>query len=209
MSRKSIIAALAAAVAGLAGCGQTYVAGGGSDTSSQPVASDQWGQTTPNPMDSAEQWRSAQPAGARLDATALSPQQFVTEAGSANMLIIQAAQVALSRSTDQRTRDLAQQLIADHRKINDDLAMIARPQHLNVPISLMDAQQQSLAQLIGLSGNEFAGSYRELQLKTQQNLVSLFERASRQVDDQSLKDLADRTLPMLQRHVKSLEQTYD
>jgi putative membrane protein len=129
------------------------------------------------------------------------PASFVKKAALDGMTEVELAQVALSKSKDEKVRSFAQRMVADHGKANKELATLAKSKQMDVPTSL-DAEHQAMVQsLSGKSGAAFDASYSEHMRADHAKAIALFEGAS-QGTDMELAAFAKKTLPTLQDHKK-------
>lgn len=65
-----------------------------------------------------------------------SEKQFVEKAAAGNTAEIKLAELALRKSQDQKIKDFANRMIADHGKANNDLKPIADAAHVGMPDQL-------------------------------------------------------------------------
>jgi putative membrane protein len=133
--------------------------------------------------------------------TNIDPQQFVQEAASGGLFEVQSSQLALKKSSDQKVKDFAQQMITDHQKANDELKNLAKGENITVPDKLMPKHQQLLDRLNSAS-DDFDKQYGQIQKQAHEETVSLFENASKNLSDPQLKQFASQTLPTLQQHLQ-------
>lgn len=132
-------------------------------------------------------------------------QQFVTQAAEANLAEIKTSQLALSKSQDAQVRNVAQEMIDDHTKANQQLATLAGQKSLKVPDDTDMTHKATLKLLQAKSGESFDKSYIDQMQKDHQKAVALFRDASRSPKvDADLKAFATSTLPTLQHHEQTV-----
>ena len=128
---------------------------------------------------------------------------FLLQAGSSNELEIQSAQIAL-QTINPSVRSFAQMLIADHKQLDDALA-IAAPPGLAPPPALLPLPQdkQALDELRGAPPGAFddAHYFAGLQIKEHQQMIGLFMRYANSGGDRRLRAFARHALPLLKRHL--------
>jgi len=140
------------------------------------------------------------------DAMTLSSQTFVTEATSGNMLEIQAGAMAVQKAQNAQVKAYGQHMVTDHTQASAEMATVANSKGLTVPTQLTAKHQTQLSTLSPLTGTAFDKAFMNLMVQSHQEQVSLFERASDNVDDGDLKALAINKLPVLQAHLQEAIQ---
>jgi putative membrane protein len=129
----------------------------------------------------------------------LEPATFVKKAAQGGMTEVALSRAAATQAQDPKVRKFANQMVADHKRANDELAGIAKRKGLNVPASL-DAEHQSVVQRINSkSGSEFDSAYSKQMMSDHEKTVALFEGATKSADP-DLAAFAKQTLPTLQEH---------
>jgi putative membrane protein len=88
-----------------------------------------------------------------------SEKQFVEKAAAGITSEIKLAELALRKSQDQKIKDFANRMIADHGKANNDLKPIADAANVKMPDQLKGEAMATYTELAKLSGPEFDRSY--------------------------------------------------
>jgi putative membrane protein len=140
----------------------------------------------------------ANPSAADLSAA---DKRFVEKAASGGLAEVQAAQLAMQKSQDQKVKDFAQKMITDHTAINQKLATLAQQQGLTVPTALDEKDQDQLDKLQKLDGAKFDHAYMKDQLKDHQDMLKLLDKEAKNSKDMDLKSLAEQTIPTIQDHL--------
>ncbi|TKK69799.1 DUF4142 domain-containing protein [Ilyomonas limi] len=128
---------------------------------------------------------------------------FVLSAGMSNAAEIDAANLALTKSTDSAILHFAQMMITDHSAAQTSLAAIAGKYNLTVPDSADAMHQQLAASLALMSGRAFDSMYIHQQVTDHQAAVQLYQNEENGGNNTDLKNFADSTLPKLQMHLDS------
>jgi putative membrane protein len=127
------------------------------------------------------------------------PASFVKKAAMDGMTEVELGNVALSKSKDEKVRQFAQRMVADHGKANQELASIASSKGIDVPKAL-DPEHRSLVQsLSAKNGAAFDAAYSEHMNADHAKAIALFEGASKGTD-KDLAAFAQKTLPTLSEH---------
>ena len=126
-------------------------------------------------------------SNAKADAT----QDFITKATVAGEFEIESSKIALDKSQDKNIKRFAQQMIDDHTKASDALALTLQNQKMQPPKQELDsAHQQLIDKLQALSGDDFNHQYVAMQLDAHKQAVDLFTDYSRRGGNAGLKDFA-------------------
>jgi putative membrane protein len=142
--------------------------------------------------------------GGSSGAVSQDARDFVTEAASGGMFEIQSSQLALQQNLDPEMERVARMMIDDHNRINQELQSLAQRKGITVPQSMKSPQQNMLQQLRNAAGTQFNTKYRDLQIRSHEETIALFERAARDLQDPDLKSFAQRSLPTLREHLDHL-----
>ena len=137
---------------------------------------------------------------------ALTAEQFVERAASSGMLEVQSAQLALDRQLAEPVRSLAQQMLADHRTANEQLARVAANANLQLPATLAAEHDQQLERLRELQGDAFTTRYLELLHEGHVASIDLFERAAAELREHRVGGFAADTLPTLRHHLEMVRE---
>lgn len=131
--------------------------------------------------------------------------KFVDEAGCGGMAEVKLSKLALEKSTDPAVKELAQSMVTDHSKANDELKALATTKSVPVPVELPKAAQKKYDDLSKLQAAQFDKEYMATLLDDHKKTVKLFEKEAKSGDDSELKAWADKTLPTLKHHLAMVE----
>ncbi|HEY8357148.1 MAG TPA: DUF4142 domain-containing protein [Ramlibacter sp.] len=153
--------------------------------------------------------RSAMGAGpsattqARLPAADLT---FATTAAGNGMYEVEVSRLAAGKATNARVKEFATMLVSHHTMSNNELMAIMRSKGITPPAALPPDKQAKIAQLSRLSGAEFDREYMHITgVQDHQADITLFDGASRSVNDPELKAFAAKTLPILRQHLQAAQ----
>jgi putative membrane protein len=129
-------------------------------------------------------------------------QSFVEKAATGGLAEIQTGQLAQQRAASQQVKQFGARMVTDHTQANTELQQIAEQKNITLPTQ-PDSHQTAMQQkLKGLSGAAFDKAYAEEELRDHQQDVALFQRQATSGQDPDLKAFAQKTLPILQRHLQ-------
>jgi len=133
--------------------------------------------------------------------------KFLTEAARGGMMEVRLGEIAKQKGTSQSVRDLAQRMITDHSKANDELRQLAASKGAVIPSEMSHHENATIERFDKLSGREFDKDYAEHMVKDHKKDLKEFEDASRDVTDPDLKAFAQKTLSTLREHLRMATET--
>jgi putative membrane protein len=141
----------------------------------------------------------------QVDLGNLSDQQFVNIAASAGLLEVQSSQLALQKSQTPNIKTIAQRIIDDHTKANQQLTDLANKKNLTVPDRLNAADKAKYDDLSGRANADFDQQYISQQTAAHKTAIAIFKAESENGADADLKQFASQTLPTLQAHLNMIQ----
>ena len=133
-------------------------------------------------------------------------QAFLTRAAADGSAEVALGQLALQKSASPQTRQLAQHIVADHTKANEQLVTLARQKQITVAPEPDATAKQKLDKLQKLDGDAFDRAYTQTMVKDHQQAIALFTKASTGANDNDVKQFAVQTLPVLKDHLQMARQ---
>jgi putative membrane protein len=144
---------------------------------------------------------------ANTNTLAVKDRQFIEKAASGGLAEIKMARLALDKAQSNDVRTFAQRMIDDHSKANDRLKEIAAKNGMMLPTSLDSEDQKIYEKLALTNGREFDKQYMKIMKKDHDKDVKDFETASLSLENASLREFAETTLPTLKEHQQMVETT--
>lgn len=141
-------------------------------------------------------------AASAANSRRLTPEQrdewrFLKEAAAASRFESDASRVALAKSSNAGVRSFATNLINHHAAAGITLQQMLQMRSMAAPM-LSNEQRKALNRLGKLNGSKFDREYLdEVALRSAQESIAAFERASASVRDPMLKAWIDRMLPTM------------
>jgi putative membrane protein len=139
------------------------------------------------------------------DTTIEDDTKFAVKAADAGMMEVQISQLAQSKSTSPTVKELAQMMIDDHSKANEELKTAAAQKNITLPLSLGDKNQEKYNDLANKSGVDFDEAYIDCLRKDHKEAIDAFEKEADKGNDPDLKAWAAAKLPTLQHHLQMVE----
>ena len=128
---------------------------------------------------------------------------FMVKAADAGMAEVELGNLAQQNGSSQRVKDFASMMIRDHSAANEELKGIASTKNVTLPATLGDKHQKHFEAMRKMTGADFDKHYMEMMAKDHQEVISMFEDASKNSTDAEAKAFAEKTLPILKTHLDS------
>lgn len=124
---------------------------------------------------------------------------FIIPVAIGGMMEVETANLILQKSANKAVKEFASNMVADHTKANQELAVLAKDKKIAIPTDLSTEQLKHLAKMKELTGRSLDVSYVTMMVEDHANMVALFKNASR-YQDPALKSFVANRLPILQVH---------
>jgi putative membrane protein len=131
---------------------------------------------------------------------------FAMEAAQANHDEVTLGKMAADKATNSDVKKFAQRMMNDHSKAQDQLKDLPALKAANLPMTMAAEAKALESRLSRLSGSAFDKAYIDAMVEDHQKDIQKFERATRNVSNQDLKQWASNTLPVLQEHLQQARQ---
>src|ERR1051326_6361170 len=133
---------------------------------------------------------------------------FVVMACDANMLEIQLGELAKKTAMTEDVKKLAEHMIADHTKANNELKELASKKNISVPSILSDKSQKKYDDLVKKTGIDFDKAYSDQMVSDHKDVIDAFQKEADKGNDADVKSWASGKLSALQEHLQMSEKTY-
>jgi putative membrane protein len=131
--------------------------------------------------------------------------KFVVTAAADGMAEVEAGKMAVAKAASTRVKSFATMMVNDHSKAGNELAKIAQDKGITLPTAPDTTQQKKATDLNKKTGKDFDKAYVDAMINGHKKAVKLFEDASKNLKDTTLRAFAIRTLPMLKKHSDSIK----
>lgn len=125
---------------------------------------------------------------------------FAMKAAAGGMMEVEAGNVALQNSTNDRIKAFAQMMVNDHSKANSELMSLASSHGMQLPSALPADKQKHVDAMKAMKGKAFDKHYMDMMVNDHKKTVTDFEKQSNSGASDDLKAWAAKTLPTLQMH---------
>lgn len=127
--------------------------------------------------------------------------KFMMMAATSDMNEITLSNQALSKTSNEAVKMLAQMMITDHTKSSEELKPIAMSKNVMLPTDA-DAKHKAAAEkMSAMSGSKFDMEYVKMMVKDHEKTVALFNKEIAGGKDADAKAFAQKTLPVVQGHL--------
>ncbi|PTT02589.1 hypothetical protein DBR11_04310, partial [Pedobacter sp. HMWF019] len=123
----------------------------------------------------------------------------IEQAAVGGMMEIEAGNDALQRSKNPKIKQLAQVIVNDHTKANQELDSIARNKGLKLPSAYPIEEQKQISALKELNATSFDHNYLGMMVKDHILTLEKFRLAAK-YEDPDIKAFALKTIPVLESH---------
>lgn len=132
----------------------------------------------------------------------MAEKSFIKEAASGGMMEVQLGKLAQEKGASQEVKDFGQMMATDHGKANDELQSLMTKKQMKMPAKLEGKHKKMVDHLSGLSGQEFDKKYAKEMVKDHEKDVAHFKKMSEKAKDPEVKAFAEKTLPVLEKHLQ-------
>jgi putative membrane protein len=148
----------------------------------------------------------AAPAAAQQPVSLTTDSSFIQMAGSVGLLQVKLGKLAEKKGSSAAVMEFGKQMVTDYSKANEELAGAAKQAAFPAPV-LLRQHQRIVDRFSRMGRSSFDKDYMAEMVKQHSEEVQLFQQESEGGRVQSLKQLASRMLPELQRRMTLATQT--
>jgi len=131
-------------------------------------------------------------------------EDFIKNVGQASQIEIESSQLAAVKASNAEVRALAQKLVDEHSKSNDELMALVRTKNAMWKADDPGWKERKTRHesLQTKTGADFDKEYLQDMINDHEATIARFARHKQLGKDASIKAFADRMLPALQEHLK-------
>jgi len=127
---------------------------------------------------------------------------FVDKVVSSNMAEIDLGRIAYSRAQTDDVRRFAARMVQDHSKAYQDLIIIVSEQRIAIPEKCLPEHATHIRHFATAAMTNFDQEYMKHMVESHEKSVDLFTRGTKELKNERLKGYAEKTLPVVQEHLK-------
>jgi putative membrane protein len=126
---------------------------------------------------------------------------FMKEAANDSLAEIELGKLVQQKSQNAEVKAFGQRMVDDHSKANEELKPLADKMGVTLPTA-PEGKHAKMVKELAKKDKRFDHEYAEAMVKDHQKAVKLFEKTSKKGDSEEVRQLAAKTLPTLQEHLK-------
>ncbi|WP_434741067.1 DUF4142 domain-containing protein [Micromonospora sp. SH-82] len=130
--------------------------------------------------------------------------QYLQAVHQVNLFEIASGEQAQEKGQNQQVKDLGKQFVTDHTALDESVRNVAKQLNVELPNEPTADQQAVLDELNGLSGAEFDKAWVTAELAGHVQAIQATQTEISQGSEQSVVQLAQDALPVLQTHYDAL-----
>ncbi|WP_233582851.1 DUF4142 domain-containing protein [Candidimonas sp. SYP-B2681] len=138
---------------------------------------------------------------------------FLEDAAQSGHAEIEGSKLALRKTANPDIKAFAEQMIADHTKVGDELTALAKQKGYTPPTEPSLVQATKIKAISVMDGDSFDKSYaNQIGVSVHEDAVELFQETANEAKDPDIKAFAAKHLPALQQHLelaRALKQKVD
>ena len=130
----------------------------------------------------------------------------ITDMGMSNMAEVEMGKLAQSKSQNAGVKEFAQKMVDDHGKALGEVQTLAQSKGVTLPTELDAKHKAMAAKLEKLSGDAFDKAYvKQGGVGAHKETLAKLQKASKAAKDSDVKAQVDKTIPVVQTHLKHAE----
>ena len=141
----------------------------------------------------------------KADGAMLADADFVMKAASGGMMQVEAAKQA-QHSNDATVKGVADMILKDYTKANDELKALAAKKDVKLPPGPIDEAKTTLDKLMAVSGKEFDRMYLDEMNMAHDKDIAMFDAKSKDAKDADIGAFAAKILPALRMHAEMIKK---
>jgi putative membrane protein len=131
--------------------------------------------------------------------------KFAKEAAEGGMMEVQLGNIAEKNAVSQSVKDFGKMMVDDHSQINDQMKDLAAKKNVTLPTTVSNDQQKNIDKLSKKTGNDFDKDYVSMMIEDHKKDIAEFKKSGDKITDPDFKDFVIKTLPILQKHLDSIQ----
>ena len=129
---------------------------------------------------------------------------FILAAAQGGMTEVKLGELAAQKAMRDDVKAFGQMMVKDHSAINDDLKALAAQKGVTLPDSLDAKHQAMVDKMAALTGSEFDNAYIAGMIKDHKADAKEFKAESAETKDADVKSFVDKSIPVVDGHLKRI-----
>jgi len=132
---------------------------------------------------------------------------FVLHAGIGNQCEIELARQVQQKAQNAQVKQLAQRIVEDHQKANDQLQKVAQQLDVRIPQSIPSEKREMIQILTSLPTEQMEKHFITAMQADHAAELIMFRAVAQMAENQAVKDYAQQQLSALSQHYDQAQQT--
>lgn len=128
--------------------------------------------------------------------------EFAVAAADGGLFEVESSQLALQKAKSPEVKKLAQMMVTDHTKANEELKGLAQVKGISLPAAVGEDHRDKIQKLQEKTGADFDKEYIDLMVKAHEKDVKAFEKQAEDGNDAELKSWAAGKVTTLRHHLE-------
>ncbi|WP_026260008.1 DUF4142 domain-containing protein [Segetibacter koreensis] len=142
---------------------------------------------------------------ATADTSMANDSKFVLDAASGGLMEVELGKIAATNAASAKVKEFGRMMVTDHSKANTQLKAVAAKKNITIPATPAEEQQKHIDDLKTKKGADFDKAYVDMMVDDHKEDISKFEDESKNGKDADVKAFASKTLPVLNKHLSSIQ----
>jgi len=130
---------------------------------------------------------------------------FAVAAANGGMMEVELGKVAQEHASNPRVKAYGAMMVKDHSEANAKLKEIASSLNIAIPDSVSDDTRKDIDKMKKKKGRDFDKEYVDMMLDDHKKDIADFRKCADNCSDSTIKSFASNTLPVLEKHLDSIQ----
>jgi putative membrane protein len=130
---------------------------------------------------------------------------FAVQAANGGMMEVILGKVALENASSARVKAFGEMMVKDHTEAGNKLKDIASSLNIALPDSVSDDSRKEIDKLKKKKGKDFDKAYVSMMVDDHKKDIAEFRKCADNCSDSSIKSFASNALPVLEKHLDSIQ----
>jgi putative membrane protein len=139
------------------------------------------------------------------NATGSSDTAFVQDAAIGGLSEVELGKIASTKAANAEVKKFGQMMVTDHSKANEELKALAQKKGWTLPTEPDSSHKSTMEDLRNRVGADFDQAYVDEMVDDHEEDVAAFEDKAKNATDPDLKAFAEKTLPVLRKHLDAIK----
>lgn len=130
---------------------------------------------------------------------------FILDAASGGLMEVELGRTASTTATSPQVKEFGRMMVTDHTKANTELKAITAKKNITLPAAPTGKNRDHMNDLMAKKGADFDKAYVNMMVDDHKEDISKFQDEAKNGKDPDIKAFASKTLPVLQKHLASIQ----